>query len=37
LEEIIKKIKENIDRVASVDASVELQRAMSLLQVELAT
>jgi hypothetical protein len=33
----LKRIKENIEWVASVDASVELQRAMNLLQAELAT
>jgi hypothetical protein len=33
----MKKIKENIQWVADTDASVDLQRAMSLLQAKLAT
>jgi hypothetical protein len=37
LQEILKQIKENIEWVANVDASVELERAMNLLQAELGT
>jgi hypothetical protein len=33
----MKQIKENIEWVANGDASVDLQRAMSMLQAELAT
>ena len=37
LQEIGKRIKENFKWIAETDASVDSQRAMSLLQVELAT
>jgi hypothetical protein len=33
----VKRIKENLEWSANGDASVDLQRAMSLLQAELAT
>ena len=37
LQEIMKQIKENLEWVADTDPSVDLQRAMDLLQAELAT
>ncbi|KAI0277468.1 FAD/NAD-P-binding domain-containing protein [Russula aff. rugulosa BPL654] len=37
LQEIVKQIKENIEWVTNGDASVDLQRAMGLLQAELVT
>jgi hypothetical protein len=37
LQEIVKQIQENSERVTQTDWSVDLQRAMSLLQAELAT
>ena len=37
LQEIGKQIKENFEWIAETDASVDSQRAMSLLQAELAT
>ena len=36
LQEIMKQIQENIEWIANADASVDLQRAMSQLQAELA-
>jgi hypothetical protein len=33
----MKQIKENLEWIADTDASVDLERAMSLLQDELAT
>jgi len=37
LQEIVKQIKGNIEWIANTDASVDLQRAMGLLQAELET
>ncbi|KAI0277466.1 salicylate hydroxylase [Russula aff. rugulosa BPL654] len=37
LQEIVRQIKENLEWTANGDASVDLQRAMGLLQAELAT
>jgi len=37
LHEIAKQLQDNFEWIADTDAGVDLQRAMSLLQVELGT